>query len=574
VERIPRAVLAVLVLLCALAAGAVTFAAPDGTASTITATPRSAPQASLTPVLRPAPRAARGLRLTRAGDRRYAFRLGTPVLRRVRSAEVIVDGRVRARLSRRAPALHGLRGEVSVPASARGVVVRVVVRHAGGVDQYAARLPSQPHSLATRRPVKDTSPPTVTITAPAASATVAGRVDIRADAADAVGVARVEFRVDGVLLFSDTAAPYGDAGVWDTAAYANGTHTIEARAIDARGNSATSRRSVTVSNAVPPPGAGGRVLWGAYIDGTRWGFGDAPWDVRTIERFEAQAGKRVSIIHWGQPWYRNGVPQPFYPNDYTGVRNRGAIPMVNWNSWEATAGGAAEQPAFRLREIINGRYDSYIRSWATGARDWGKPLFLRFNHEMNGTWYPWSEVRNGNAAGEYVQAWRHVHGIFRSVGATNVTWVWSPNTIYPGSIPLASLYPGDAYVDWVAMDGYNWGTNPAKPASWRTFSEVFRPTYDALGTLAPGKPVMIAETGSSEWGGSKASWIADGIGTRLLNDFPNVRALVWFDWNADGMDWVIESSASSQAAFASAISNPRYTTNEFATLSGSPIAAP
>jgi len=516
----------------------------------------------------------RGLRLTRVGPRRYAFHLPTSALRDVRSAEVHVDGRVRARLARRASALLGLRGHVTLAASARAAVVRVVVRHREGLSVHAVRLPSGTLSLATRRTTKDTTAPTVAITQPAAWATVGGRVALRADAYDAGGVARVEFRADGVLLFSDTTAPYGDAGVWDTAGVADGVHTIEARAVDLRGNSASTRRTVTVSNPSSPSPTGGRVLWGAYIDGTRWGFGDAPWDARTMDRFEAQAGKRVSIVHWGQPWYRNGLPQPFYPNDYAAVRNRGAIPMVNWNSWEASAGGAPDQPAFRLREIIDGRYDAYIRSWATGARDWGKPLFLRFNHEMNGTWYPWSEARNGNGAGEYVQAWRHVHGIFRAVGATNVTWVWSPNTVYPGSIALASLYPGDAYVDWVAMDGYNWGTNPIKPSGWRTFFEVFRPTYDALVALAPTKPIMIAETGSSEWGGSKAAWIADGIGTRLATDFPRVRALVWFDWNAEGMDWVIESSASAQAAFASAIADPRYTTNEFAGLTASPIAAP
>ncbi len=81
---------------------------------------------------------------------------------------------------------------------------------------------------------------------------------------------------------------------------------------------------------------------------------------------------------------------------------------------------------------------------------------MRFNWEMNGRWFPWSEGVNGNKSGEYVTAWRHVHDIFTAVGANKVTWVWCPN-IDPNRIflDLASQYPGDEYVDWTCLDGYN-----------------------------------------------------------------------------------------------------------------------
>jgi len=77
---------------------------------------------------------------------------------------------------------------------------------------------------------------------------------------------------------------------------------------------------------------------------------------------------------------------------------------------------------------------------------------------MNGNWYPWSEQVNGNHPSQFVQAWQHVHDIFTKLGVTNVTWVWSPNVEYGGSIPLSELYPGSNYVDWVGIDGYNWST--------------------------------------------------------------------------------------------------------------------
>jgi beta-mannanase len=147
--------------------------------------------------------------------------------------------------------------------------------------------------------------------------------------------------------------------------------------------------------------------------------------------------------------------------------------------------------------------------------------------------------------------------LFDSVGATNVTWVWCPNLAYSGSVPYSQLYPGDAYVDWTCLDGYNMGTSST------SFSSLYSASYAALTALAPTKPVMIAEVGSLEYGtGVKAAWTTDTLSTQLPNNFPQVKAFVWFNWriseNGAWRNWEIESSASSQAAFASAIASPYY----------------
>jgi hypothetical protein len=551
---------------------------------------RVVPDAALRPLAErtAAPQGVVRLRLPAPGatvSGRVRVHLASGRLTGVRRVDLLVDGVVAARLRPRGRVFAGASGWFDGTRLEAGRHrIRLVITRRTGVTARARTVLVTTANTTARAPSKgrgklDTTGPSVAMSTPAAGATVSGSVSIRADAADPSGVARVDIAVDGTLLFSDTTAPYGDAGSWSSTTVGNGAHRVSATAVDTRGNPTSVTHEVTVSNPAPspvppPPSGASRIYWGAWIDGDRWGFSDAPWDARTMDRFEAQAGKRVSILHWGQAWYRGGVPQPFYPNDFEAARRRGAIPLIDWNSWDLPAPGSPDMPAFQLQDITAGTYDSYIRSWATAARNWGRPFFLRFDHEMNGTWYPWSEIRNGNRAGEYVAAWRHVHDIFESVGATNVSWVWSPNTVYPGSIALSGLYPGDADVDWVAMDGYNWGTNPLKPAGWTTFAQVFKATYDALGTLAPAKPVMIAETGSSEWGGSKAAWITDALGTQLPTAFPRVKALVWFDWNADGHDWVIESSATSQAAFANGISAPMYAANEFANLPPGPIAAP
>ncbi|HCI82127.1 MAG TPA: beta-mannanase [Ktedonobacter sp.] len=303
------------------------------------------------------------------------------------------------------------------------------------------------------------------------------------------------------------------------------------------------------------------IYWGAITD-------------ESINTFEAHVGKNVSIIQFGKGWWFQNRYVPFNASDFESIRQSGSIPMIDWRSWDYTVVPEYQQPRFSLSSIIDGTHDTFIRSWAIAARQWGHPFFLRFDAEQNGNWYPWSELRNGNTAGQFVQAWRHVHDIFTQVGATNVTWVWCPNVDYPGAIPLAELYPGDRYVDWVAMDGYNYGTDPSRPTGWKSFYDLFAPTYNELQTLAPKKPLMIAETASTEDGGSKAAWITDALKVQLPTNFPKIKAFLWYNANDDNIGLVVETSASAQAAFASGIASAYYVSNSFGTITMSPIQAP
>jgi hypothetical protein len=325
--------------------------------------------------------------------------------------------------------------------------------------------------------------------------------------------------------------------------------------------------------------AGASIYWGAYIQGNTYGVANAPWDTRAIDAFEKSAGKRISILHWGQPWQRctpDCVYQEFREQkpQYDAMWQRGIIPLVDWASWTSSAKPQHKQPKFALRRIIDGDHDAYIRRWAKEAKAWGHPFFLRFNWEMNGDWFPWSEARNGNRSGEYVAAWRHVHDIFSAEGVTNVKWVWCPNVIDPRSkVRISQYYPGGQYVDWLCIDGYNWGTNPAKPDHWKSFAALFGPTYSAL-TRISSKPIMIGEVSSTEFGGSKAAWITDALTKTLPRKFPRIQALLWFNWNADSMDWVLESSPKAKAAFAQGIASSYYRAGQVSAVDASLVDRP
>jgi len=302
-----------------------------------------------------------------------------------------------------------------------------------------------------------------------------------------------------------------------------------------------------------------------------------------LETFELSTGKRQSIVHWGEAWTRGSSPQPFQTAYFQTVRSRGSIPMLTWGSWDSDRG--TNQPEFRLANVANGAYDAYVTQWARDARAWGQPFFLRFDHEMNGYWqFPWAEQINGNQPGDYVRAWRHVHDIFTQQGVSNVTWVWCPNISGSATIPFANLYPGDSYVDWTCLDGYNWGSD--NNDTWQTFAQVFggsdfggynpHNSYQQLLDLAPSKPIMLGEVASSENGGSKASWIADMLQTQLPEYFPRIKAVVWTNWN-DGnpsLSWSLNSSASAEIAFGSAIRSSWYGSNQFGALGGGVIQPP
>jgi len=321
--------------------------------------------------------------------------------------------------------------------------------------------------------------------------------------------------------------------------------------------------------APPPVPRSDSIYWGSFIEGVKtfsYYYGgtwtDTPWDCmtdcRTWNRYEADTRKAVSIVH-----YMGSAPQTQRFNVAVAdkVTQRGAIPMITMNSKGTT-----------LADTAAGKYDANWAQWADDVKAWGKPFFLRWDQEMNGDWMDWGKEDASNP-GIFVAAWRHVHDIVAAHGATNVTWVWCPNSEPSGYdfSKIDRLYPGDAYVDWTAMDGYNFGAGGWN-GGWLSFQTIFGPTYSHLLTLAPTKPIMIAETASIEDGGSKASWIANAYTTQLPNNFPGIKAVVWFNvrlWDA-GLHrqdaWAIESSEAAMSAFASAISSSYYKTNSFEAL--------
>ena len=193
---------------------------------------------------------------------------------------------------------------------------------------------------------------------------------------------------------------------------------------------------------------------------------DVP-SLAALDQAESAIGARAAIVGTFADWAHT----PRFPRAQAdAINRRGAVPLISWEPWDSWRGGA-DQPEYALRRIAAGDHDALIDRWAAAMA--ALPAAgdaPRFAPEMNGDWLPWSEGVNGNRRGDYVAAWRHVRARFRRAGAGNAIWVWNPIAPYEGSAPLRGLFPGAREVDWVAVDGYNWGDS--RPWGWQSYADV------------------------------------------------------------------------------------------------------
>ncbi|MET8911528.1 glycosyl hydrolase [Micromonospora sp. NPDC004551] len=288
-----------------------------------------------------------------------------------------------------------------------------------------------------------------------------------------------------------------------------------------------------------------------------------PYDFAAVDRFAAAARRQPQVMLFGVSWQSGTFDRALFDR----IKDRGMLPMVAWEPWDHRVDQAARkkkltvreidrlrssQPGYRLSRIADGEFDDYLRSWAEGVKSLGYPVAIRFAHEMNGDWYPWCEKANGNRPGEYVEAWRHVHDLFERAGATNVSWVWSPNARWSKTTGnLAEFYPGDDYVDWVGATGY-YGTG-AWSEYW-SFDAIFGPTLAEIRTFSR-RPLVVTETGASDAGGRKAEWIRETF--RTLPKHRDIIGLIWFEVDKE-LDWRIVSSPAASTAFARSVAAPRY----------------
>lgn len=276
-----------------------------------------------------------------------------------------------------------------------------------------------------------------------------------------------------------------------------------------------------------------------------------------LKSLENQIGKKVAIAHYYRGWEE--LEKSILLGELNLISQNGWRPMISVNPYFFSRCPSNGLDLYKA--IASGNCDEFLHSIGRNLSRFEKPFFLRFAWEMNINSIEWSVSRVGSTSGDFVLAWRRFHDILEQENVGNVLWVWSPNE--GGSLNLRDLYPGDNYVDWLALDGYNWGTTQPW-SSWRTFSQVFSRSYAESLSISPEKPLMLAEVNSTNIGGDKAGWYLDMLEVQIPNNFPKIKAVVFYNEDRssnENVNWLIGITSESLAAFKRGISKVFYSSN-------------
>lgn len=306
------------------------------------------------------------------------------------------------------------------------------------------------------------------------------------------------------------------------------------------------RRMLTMAMVALAPVCAADMKIGAWVGGF---FGETypQPEQDNVDSFQVLQGRKLDLISYfavfNESW-ANTRP-------YAKVADaNGSILLITW-----MANG------YPLDSIVAGRADLRLRAYASGIKAWKKEVWLRPLHEANGDWYDWGigKAGAGNTNAKCIAAWKHIVQIFRDSAVTNVKWVWTTNATNSGSgTSLMGHYPGDDWVDYNSIDGYNWGTTQSW-SSWKSFEETFSPAYTLLAKQS--KPIFIAEFSSTEHGGDKAAWIKDMFQV-LPTKFPKIMGLMWFSQSKSAeADWAVNTSPAALAAWKEGIAQFPYSSS-------------
>ena len=267
--------------------------------------------------------------------------------------------------------------------------------------------------------------------------------------------------------------------------------------------------------------------------------------------FESLIGRKLDYLRLYYNW---DTPQPDGTLEWAADNSR--IPLLSIQP--AHANGTK----IPWTSIANGSQDTAITAQAEAFASLGTPLLLSFNHEP--------ETSPDGTPADFVAAWQHYVTVFRDLGVTNVQFVLILDASSYTSGLANQYYPGDSYVDWVGADGYNY--NYCRPKAthetgWRGFQQIFS-GLNQFG-IAHNKPVAVAEWASVEdpnQAGRKAQWISDAAAT--LKSWPQVKAASYFDSAGPQTtcQWLVTSSASALAAFATMALDPAFNPRPHALL--------
>jgi hypothetical protein len=214
---------------------------------------------------------------------------------------------------------------------------------------------------------------------------------------------------------------------------------------------------------------------------------------------------------------------------------------------------AAAQPGSALHnEIV---------TWATRVKNLGTHVYFIFNHE------PEASANSGNGTpAEFVAAWRKVVTVFRGQGVANADYLWTMTAFAfkaKDRRRAADWYPGDAYVDYVGGDAYNWhNCRSGTSTPWNSLESLL----DPMRRFAQGRTVkglMVPEWASTEdpaQPGRKAQWYAAAQALFKKPGWEGFKGVLYYNKTSKfpGCSWFVDSSQTALDAFRAMAADPYY----------------
>lgn len=277
------------------------------------------------------------------------------------------------------------------------------------------------------------------------------------------------------------------------------------------------------------------------------------------------------------------------------------------------------QPTVPLAGITSAVADD-LATYLAGYNRRGTSVLVRFAHEMNGTWYSWSQQ-----PAAYIAAFRRVADAVHRT-ATGSGMLWAPNygggypfaggqyQAKPGTADYAALdtnhdgkvdqnddpytpyYPGDDAVDWVGLSLYHWGNvypwgKNVIPEPHK-FADQISGNYDGLNgderavpdfyasfSVGHDKPMAIVETaalyhpgvGGADELAIKQAWWRQVFAPEIATRFPYIKLINWFEWRKPEseiggatIDWTVTLAPRIRQAFLADFPRDRFNVGSLA----------
>lgn len=280
------------------------------------------------------------------------------------------------------------------------------------------------------------------------------------------------------------------------------------------------------------------------------------------DNYVALVGHKPKVIVFFAPVWSNGQYRDwtYYKKMMEKVDRVGAIPFIkattaDWNTKNGLWWSA--------EDIIAGKYDGYLSQAADVVKGFEKPVFISWNHEMNGDWWPWSQAFAAKNPGtsdwtadRYIKVWQRIIKIFRDRGVANVAFSWAPDVngrkinLYSAKEGWRAYWPGDEYVDWITPSIYN-AINPAE-------LKYLANAYD--------KPIFVSEwaTGDNYSKMYSGQYLGDAVWVKMfmdvvLNKTLTVKGISYFNYMPS---YYIDRNKAQLDVYKRALSNKRFVNAE------------